>query len=165
MYWLIFVITYISDKQLMVSIPRCPIRYHFLVCIKNYFFNMVIVPIRDKGPICIFPPVSLFVSWIEYRCKYYKINFRYTYVFKFFSYVILLWFLMCFGADTKIMDALLLQVCFVTQNTQLWLHQSQFICVYYILSTKQWSDNRGSADRSELDLKSDVNRPDSGKLW
>ena len=46
-----------------------------------------------------FPPVSL----IENRLKYYKINIRYTSVFKYFYNVVYLQCLLCFGADTEIL--------------------------------------------------------------
>ena len=33
----------------MGSSPRCPLRYHSLVCIKNYLFILRIGPILSKG--------------------------------------------------------------------------------------------------------------------
>ena len=62
------------------------------------------------------------------------------------------------------MYSLFVYIYFVFQNKNYWLHVSQCGCVYYIPSTKQRSDNRGLANRSELDIKSDKNRPASVEL-
>ena len=83
------------------SIPRFTLLSHSLVCIETYLFNVWIGPIHDKELICIFQPVSFFPRWMEDRYKCYKINIRYTSIFKFYYNDIWLWFLLCFGANTE----------------------------------------------------------------
>ena len=72
----------------------------------------------------------LFGCWIEDRSNYYKINFRYTYVFKFCYNDIWLWFVPCFGAESEIMYILLVYICFPCINTKHWLQRSRCSCVY-----------------------------------
>ena len=54
----------------------------------------------------------LFVSFIEYKYKYYKMNIRYISVFKFCYNVICLRCLLCFGADKEIISNLLVHIFF-----------------------------------------------------
>ena len=124
-----------------------------------------------------FFPVFLFVRWIGYKSKYYKISFRYTSVFKNIYNVIWLWSLPCFGAESEI---IYIYLCISVSPAK--THSDGYrdhISVVFIstapfdktqLPIPPHSDNckteqyRKSADRGEVNLESDVNIMALGNL-
>ena len=86
------------------------------------------------------------------------IHIGYTSVLKCCYNDIWLWFLLCFGAETEIMYALLVYI---------WQQHSKSQNLTLPISSKNWmaEQYQGSSNCEELDLKSDANRTDSGKLW
>ena len=102
---------------------------------------------------------------------------RHISVFKFCYNDIWLWFLPCFGEESKMIYILLIYLSFPCLNTQRWLQKLNQSCVYinrtiqqhsiYITPTRQpLKDGAilGSAERGEVDIDSDVNCTASGNI-
>ena len=71
----------------------------------------------------------LFVSLIGYRSKYYRINIKYTSVFKFCYIVIYLRCLLCFGADTK--NNVGVDIFSTKAHISGYRNQSVVVCIIY----------------------------------
>ena len=92
------------------SRPIFPLKYHYLVCIETYLFNVAIDQLEIQNSNVFLDLFLLFVCYIEYRYKYYKTNIRYTSVLKCCYNDIWLWFFCVFSAETEMMYALLIYI-------------------------------------------------------
>ena len=115
------------------SSPKCPLRFHSLVCIKNYLFTVGIWIFFDKELICIFDLFLLFLRLTGDRSKYYKINIIYTSIFNICYNGIYLRCFLCFGADTEILYVFV-SICLILStktHSSGYINQSAVVCIIY----------------------------------
>ena len=75
-------ITQLTINLVMGSRPRYHVQYHYLVCIENHLFIVVIGPIINKSSNLFIDLIAMIIRAFIVRYQYCTINFRYTNVTK-----------------------------------------------------------------------------------